>query len=131
MTTSLAEIEYQARRENLRRERWRYWRRRIGLVLGVMMAIGFVLWANWMVQRYVILHDDTVRGERFREGLNPTTGSPSERNAYIVNSCQVAAEVFYGHEMFSGDGYAPPNEKAFFVACSGITVGGRGGGQGD
>jgi hypothetical protein len=131
MATSFADIEADARGEDRRHELWLRWRRSILLVVGTVMATALVVWANWFLQRYVILGDDTARGEHFREALD-VTEAPTGRQAFVYAQCKIAAEAFYGHGLLDGDpGYAPPNEKAFFVACSGTTVGGRGGGQGD
>jgi hypothetical protein len=111
-----------------RRQRWI---RAAVLVASFAAAVALVLWANWMVQRYLILSDDTARGEQFRAALEPT-GTPGQRENFVFAQCRAAAETFYGHRMFDGQhGWAPPNEKAFFHACSGVFLGGRGGGGGD
>jgi hypothetical protein len=115
------------RRRERRAEARRFWGRTLAIAALAVAAIMLVVWANWMVQRYIILGDDTARGERFREALHPT-GTPTERHTFVNGQCGAAAEAFYGDRI--GGGYAPPNEKAFFVACSGGTLGGHGGGQG-
>jgi hypothetical protein len=131
MATSFADIEADARREDRRRELWSRWRHRILVIVGTLMAIAFVLWANWFLQRNVILGDDTARGERFGAALRSASAQANNR-VDITDQCKAAAEAFYGHGILGSEpGYAPPNEKAFFVACSGVTVGGHGGGQGD
>jgi hypothetical protein len=130
MATSVAEIEALARREDRRRELWRRWRRRLGLVVGIAMAISFVLWANWFLQRNVILGDDTARGERFGAALRAASAQASVP-VDISDQCRAAAEAFYGHGILDGHGDAPPAERAFFVGCSGMFIGGHGGGQGD
>jgi hypothetical protein len=133
-TTSQTLMEYRA--EQRRNELWRFWRRVAGIVATIAVVVVGALWANSMMQRYVVLGDDTARGEQLREALTAMAiGTAAERDQYIVDQCRIAAEAFYGHSITSdstqstpGDGYAPPNEKAFFVACSGWTLGGRGGG---
>jgi hypothetical protein len=98
-------------------------------VVGVVVVGAFVLWANWMVQRYYILGDDTARGEKFRAALL-SSETPPNRESYLFAQCKIAAEAFYGHGILDGKpGWAPPSEKAFFHACTGLSVGGVGGGD--
>ena len=129
MATSLADINTLARRDERRRELWRFWRNIVLAIAGVAAAVVVVVWLNWMLQRYYILSDDTARGERFRDGL-VLTGIPArERDAYIDNQCKIAAISFYDHGIAgTGSPGAPPNEKAFLHACSGAMLGGKGGG---
>jgi hypothetical protein len=130
MATSFADIQADARREDLRRARWRRRRRTLVVVVGLVVAIVFVLWANWFLQRNVILGDDTARGERFGAALRAANALTSVQ-IDVTDQCRLAAEAFYGHGILDGHGGAPPAERAFFVGCSGMTVGGHGGGQGD
>lgn len=117
-------------RRERRRELWQFWRRVLSRIALVIAAVLLVLWTHWMVQRYLILGDDTARGERFRQSLHPA-GTPAERERFVYDRCQAAAEAFYNHGIAgSADGPAPPEEKAFFHACSGAVLGGRGGGSG-
>jgi heme exporter protein D len=132
-TTSPTLREYRA--EQRRHERWRFWRRAAAIVAAIAVIVVVVLWTHSMMQRYVILGDDTARGQQMREFLAASaTGSAAARDQYIVDHCLDAAKAFYGHgiagddEGVDSDGSAPPNEKAFFVACSGWTLGGHGGG---
>ena len=145
MSTATSQTPPEFHAEMRRRARWRLWRRATLVVVAAAVAMLVVLGANWMVQRYVILGDDTARGERLREYLIATApGTAAEREQYIAAQCMVAAVAFYGHTIatppngsryrdlwdidFPGEGAAPPNEKAFFHACSGWVLGGRGGG---
>jgi len=117
------------RRRERRRELWRFWRRALVVIGLVVLAVALVVWTHWMVQRYLILGDDSARGERFREGLHPT-GTHAQREQFVDSQCKIAAEAFYNHGIEGdGDGPAPPEEKAFLHACSGAILGGHGGGS--
>src|SRR4051794_38216777 len=101
------------------------------LAVAVVAAVALVEWANWMAQRYVILSDDTARGHVFRDGLHPT-GSDRQQQDFVYAQCTAAAEAFYDHVIRANGGgdFAPPNEKAFYTACTGAGLGGHGGGGG-
>jgi hypothetical protein len=145
MSTATSQTPLEFHSEMRRRARWRLWSRAAVIAVGVAVVVMLTVWTNWMVQRYVILGDDTARGERLREYLTATaTGTAAQRDEYIADQCWLAAGAFYGHEIgaaprgsryadfrdidFPGQGAAPPSEKAFFHACSGWVGGGRGGG---
>ena len=133
-TTSQTPTEYHAALR--RRERWWFWRRAALIVAAVAVTVVVALWANGVAQKYIILGDDTARGERFRESLIPVGQTSAERERYVADQCRTAAEAFYGHRitydsLLKDDGHAAPDEKAFFHACSGWTVGGHGGGGSD
>jgi hypothetical protein len=134
MTRATSQIppEYYAALD--RQERWRFWRNAALVVAAIAVAVLVVLGANWVMQKYIILGDDTARGERLREYLTATaTGTAFERDRYVEEHCMAAARAFYGHgvalDQLPGEGAALPDEKAFFHACSGQTLGGHGGGR--
>jgi hypothetical protein len=133
MSTATSPPHSKFRAQTRRSERWRPWGRAAAIVAALVIALALVLWTNWMVQRYLILSDDTARGERFRDSLVLTDISGrGAQDRYVYDQCKIAAEAFYGHGIAGdGDDPAPPNEKAFFHACSGAVLGGRGGGGSD
>jgi hypothetical protein len=116
-----------------RRELWQFWRRVPSRIALVVAAVLLVLWTHWMVQRYLILGDDTARGERFRQSLHPT-GRPAERERFVYDRCQTAAEAFYDHGIAgSADGPAPPEERRSSTPARGQSsaVGGGSGSGGE
>ncbi|HSS67255.1 MAG TPA: hypothetical protein VLK34_01805 [Nocardioidaceae bacterium] len=118
-------------RREQRRELWHFWGRVLAVMAAAAVTVAFILWTYWMAQRYLILGDDTARGERFRDAITATaTGTPRENRSFLNAQCQIAAESFYNHGILGNgdDGPAPPNEKAFLHACSGAFMGGHGGG---
>ena len=135
-TATQTPLEFHA---EMRRHAQRRFRRRAAvIVVAFAVVVMLAIWANSVAQRYFILGDDAARGERFRELLTPIGATPDARESYVVDQCRTAAEAFYGNSIADDDppelvrdGHAAPNEKAFFHACSGWTVGGRGGGGGD
>ena len=97
----------------------------IGLVVGALVALV----ASWILARNFILHDDSERGARYRDTVIDTQPSASRSPRTSTTKCQLAAEAFYGHDILGGNYDATPEEKAFFVGCSGMSVGGQGGGR--
>jgi hypothetical protein len=88
----------------------------VTLALSLVVAL-LAVFVYSVVQRYVIVHDDYVRGNGVRELAPLVHGS---RNPF----CEGLAESLYGHDLFvlsgnSDQGFAPPNEKAFYSGCTG------------
>jgi hypothetical protein len=90
----------------------------------IVVAVLLVVVCPWL-DRYLIVDDDIARGQDYRHYLERNTSFP----VGTTDFCRSAAEEFYGEPILDAPRHGDPTpaEKAFFVGCSGMAVGGYGG----
>jgi hypothetical protein len=96
-------------------------------IAGAAVLVLLTVLGTVVVQKYLVLSDDVARGERYAAAFSPDPAAESDRMSQLADACQAAAELFYGHPILEGQtDFAPRDEKAFYVGCTGLSLWGIG-----